>query len=73
MNKKVLTWLIVAAVIIIAGGLGYYKWQASADAFSQQYCAGTTGAAWKNCTQNMATWKKFMASHSNSHFKKYLN
>ncbi|MEI6040008.1 MAG: hypothetical protein WCP93_01510 [Candidatus Berkelbacteria bacterium] len=73
MNKKLLVGLIIAAIVIIGGGIGYYYWQASADAFSQDYCAGVKGTQWKNCVQNMATWKKFMQGHSNTQFTRVIN
>ena len=75
MNKKLLIWIIIAIVLIIAAGLFYYfyYWQVSADTFTQSYCAGTTGAAWKNCVQDMTTWEKFMQTHTNAQFTKLLN
>ena len=74
MNKKFLIGAIIAVVLIVGGGIGYYFYsQASADAYAQSACAGITGNAYKNCTTNMIAFKKFMQRHSTSQFNKVLS
>lgn len=74
MNKKFLIGSIIAVVLIVGGGVGYYFYnQTSADVFTQSYCSGLTGNSWKNCSQNMATWRKYITTHSNTQFARALN
>ena len=69
MSKKTTTGLIVAIVILVIGTVTYYFYnQASADAYTQTFCAGFTGNAWRNCNSNVASWRKFMAGQTEKHF-----
>ena len=72
MNKKLLIGLIIVAFAAIVGGLWYYYAQASADTFTENNCAGKKGAAWQNCVQNMASWEKFIETHSNKQFTQVI-
>ena len=73
MNKKVLTGVIIAVAILVIGGVTYYFYNlASADAYTQTFCAGLTGGNWRNCSQDMTDWKKYLQTHTNAQFNKQL-
>ena len=73
MNKKALIGVIIAVAILVIGTITYYFYnQASADAYTQTFCAGFQGTQWRNCNSNVATWRKFMATHTEKKFLKMV-
>jgi len=74
MNKKFIIGAIIALVLILGGGVGYYYYnQASADAYTKDFCNGIQGQTWRNCVQNMASWKAYMQKVDNTRFKQMVN
>ena len=72
MKKNVLIGLIIAAIVIVVAIFGYFYFSASADAFTQNFCTGTSGAGFVNCPLNAQTWENYMETHNNAQFQKLL-
>jgi len=74
MSKKFIVGAIIALVLILGGGAGYYVYnRASADAYTKDFCNGIQGQTWRNCVQNMANWKAYMQRVDSARFKQMVN
>ena len=72
-RKATIVTAVIAGVLLI-GGLGYYAFSRALanSAASSDYCQGLTSTAWRDCTQNMDSWRNYLANHTNAKFAKMI-